>query len=207
MVVELRVRLEITPTPALGHGTLDVPREPLPRVIQVLDVVAPQAERGEPPRQLGLLPLLRPVRARDADDLEADDAPGEVPPAVGAADARVDAGGQERVPALAGGRRRRGAGVVRCQGGPGIAVDAPEGDLAAGGLQGGNPVSLGALGGLDLELGPLEEELVSLEVRAVRVSPGPAADIVDIPRVADGENENSGLHVVELFDVARKDVH
>lgn len=90
--------------------------------------------------------------------------------------------------------------------GLGVAKDAAEGNLAIGRLEHGVSVALGALGGLDLELGALEEEAVALQQRAVGVAPGAAANVVNVPRVADGQGEDGGLVVVELFDVARKNV-
>lgn len=90
--------------------------------------------------------------------------------------------------------------------GLGVTVDAAEGDLARGWFQRGDAVSLGAFGGFDFELCALEEELMTLEVGAIGVTPSAAADIVDVARVADGENEGCGLVVLEFLDVARKDV-
>lgn len=168
------------------------------------------------------------VGARDADDLEADDAAGEVPAAVGAADAGVDAGGEEGVAGLhggggggdrrqgrggggggrrgRGGRRRLALGGVVGQVGLGVAVDAAEGDLAGRGLEGGDAGALGAAGGLDVEAGAVEEELVALEVGAVGPAPGDAAHVVDVAGGADGEDERRRLHVVVALDVAGQDV-
>ena len=47
---------------------------------------------------------------------------------------------------------------------------------------------------------------MTLEVGAVGVSPGAAADVVDVAWVADGEDEGCGLVVLEFLDVPRKDV-
>ena len=52
--------------------------------------------------------------------------------------------------------------MVICKRSLGIAEDASEGDLARWWLQRGKAVSFGALGSFNLELGPLEEELVAL---------------------------------------------
>lgn len=63
------------------------------------------------------------------------------------------------------------------------------------------------LGGFDLKLGALEEGLVALQVGPVRVAPDHTAVVVDIARRADRQHEGRCLHVVELFDVSREDVH
>lgn len=97
--------------------------------------------------------------------------------------------------------------MVIGEGGLRVAVDASEGNLARGGLEGRYAVAFGALGGLDVELGPVEEELVALEVRAVGSTPGGAANVVDVARVANGQDEGGGLDVVKLLDVAGEDVH
>lgn len=76
-----------------------MPCEPLPSVVQVQDVLALETER----RKFGghlrvrIRRRFRPVGARDAHDLQTHDAPREVSPAVGTADARADARGHERV--------------------------------------------------------------------------------------------------------------
>lgn len=90
MVIQLGIRPEITMAPTLGHRTLDVAGKPLPRMVEMQHVLAPQAERREAARHLGFLLLLGLVGARHADDLETDDAAREVAAAVGAADACVD---------------------------------------------------------------------------------------------------------------------
>jgi len=205
MIAKLRVRLEITPTPTLGNRTLGMPREPLPRMVQMQHVVTLQAKSREPPRHLGLLPLLGTVAPRHAHDLRADHASRQMPSAVGAAHTRVDARRQQRV-AVRVGRRRRRRGMLVRQGRLGVAVDAAQRDLAGGWLEGRYAVALGAFGGLDLEFGAMVVHLVSLEVGAVGVAPGSAADVVDVPRVADRHDEDGGLYVVELLDVAGEDV-
>ena len=106
MIRQLRVRLEVAAAAALGHGALDVPGEPLPGVVEVQDVLAAQAKGREAAGHARLLLVLGLVGARHADDLEADDAAGQVAAAVGAADAGVDAGGEQRVARL----ERRGRG-------------------------------------------------------------------------------------------------
>ncbi len=97
MVVQLGIRSEIAPAATLGNRTLDVPREPLPRMVEMQHMLAPQAKRREAARHLGLLLLLGLVGARHAHDLEADDAAGEMSSAVGAAYTRVNARRQQRV--------------------------------------------------------------------------------------------------------------
>lgn len=188
-----------------------MPRKPLPRVIEMQHMLTPKTERGEPPSRLGLLLLLGPVRARHADNLEAHDAPGQVTTAVGAAYTGVDARQMHQVLILSvgrhGQRRGRSGMVVVLERGGGVAVDAAEGDLSGRGLDGRDAVSLGSLGRLDFELCALEEELVALEVRPVGVSPGTASDVVDVARVAYGQDERGRLHVVELLHVPGKDVH
>lgn len=89
----------------------------------------------------------------------------------------------------------------------GIAVDAAESDLARRGLQRGDSIALRALRGLDLELCSLEEEAVALEIGAVSVAPCSAANIINVSRSADGHDQRGSLEVVELFDVACKDVN
>lgn len=224
VIVELRVGAKVALAAALGHGALDVAREPLPRVVQVQDVLAAHAKRREAARHARLVLFLGPVRARHADDLEAHDAPGEVPPAVGTADARADARREQRVARLhAGGGRWRGRRCLRGaaaaaavmvmvvmvvgEGGFRVAVDAAQGNLPRGRLdQRVGAVALGALGGLDLELGALEEEAVALEQRAVGVAPGAAAKVVNVLGVAERQHERGRLVVVKLFDVLGKDV-
>ena len=58
-VIQLRVRPEVTPTPALGDRTLVVPRKPLPRVVQVQDMFTLQTEGREPRGQLRRLGVRR----------------------------------------------------------------------------------------------------------------------------------------------------
>lgn len=89
----------------------------------------------------------------------------------------------------------------------GVAVDATESDLARRGFQRGDSIAFGTLRGLDLELCSLEEEAVALEIGAVSVAPGSAADIVNVSRSADRHDQRGSLEVVELFDIARKDVN
>lgn len=48
---------------------------------------------------------------------------------------------------------------------------------------------------------------MTLKVRAVGVAPGAASDVVDIAWGADGHDECGCLIVVELFNVASKDVN
>lgn len=228
VIVELWIRPKVAFAPALGHGALDVPRKPLPRVVQVQDVLAAHAKRREAAGHLGLVLFLGAVRARHADDLEADDAPRQVPAAVGAADAGVDARREQRVARLH--ARRRGGGGGGGDGGDGpaagaaaammvrvvvvgergfrVAVDAAQGDLPRQRLnERVGAVALGALGGLDLELGALEEEAVALKQSAVGVAPGAAAKVVNVLWVAEREHEDRGLVVVELFYILGKDVN
>lgn len=94
-----------------------------------------------------------------------------------------------------------------CEGGLGVAVDAAKGNLSRGRLEAGDTVTLGTLGRLDVELGPLEEEFMSLKEGAVGVPPGSAADVVNISGAADGEDKCSSLDIVELLYVAGKDVN
>lgn len=97
--------------------------------------------------------------------------------------------------------------AVVCERGLGVAEDATQGDLARRRLEAGGAVPLGALGRLDVELGALEEELVALEVSAIGIAPGTAADVVNVSRGTNGEDERGSLDVVEFLDVAGKDVH
>lgn len=89
----------------------------------------------------------------------------------------------------------------------GVAVDAAEGDLARRGLERRDAITLGAFCGLDFELGALKEEAMALKIGTVRVAPRPAADVVNVSRGTDGHDQRGGLEVVELFDIASKDVH
>lgn len=206
MIIQLRIRPKVAPAPALGHGALDVPREPLPRVVQVQDVLAAEAEggksRGDADVRVGR--GLGPVGARDADDLEAHDAARQVTAAVGAADARADVGGRERVRAglllLPLARRQQARPYSRPRAPPsssssagclrelvlGVAVHAPQGDLARRRRDGGHAAPLALLGAFDFELGPLHEGLVALEVGSVRVAPRATSVVVDVPRRAYG---------------------
>lgn len=89
----------------------------------------------------------------------------------------------------------------------GVAEDAAEGDLSRGRLEVGDSITLGALCGLDVELCAMKEELVALKMSSVGVAPGAAADVVDITRGTDGEDESRRLDVVELLYVAGKDIN
>lgn len=48
---------------------------------------------------------------------------------------------------------------------------------------------------------------MALEIGAICIAPCSAADVVNVPRSADGHDERGCLEVVELFHIARKDVH
>lgn len=96
--------------------------------------------------------------------------------------------------------------MVVCKGGFGVAEDAAEGDLAVWGFNHWITVALGAFGGFDFEFGALEEETMPLEEGAVGVAPRTAANVVNVSRVAGGEDEDGGLVVAELFDIARKNI-
>lgn len=48
---------------------------------------------------------------------------------------------------------------------------------------------------------------MALEIGAICIAPCSAADVVNVPRSADGHDERGGLEVVELFYIASKDVH
>ena len=92
------------------------------------------------------------------------------------------------------------------EGGLGVAVDAAESNLTGRGFNGGHAIALGALGGLDVELGTVEEELVALELGAVGIAPGATTDVVNVAGIADGEDEGGCLDVVKLLYVAGKGV-
>lgn len=202
VVVQLRVRPEIAAAAALGHGTLGMPCEPLPGVVQVKHMLATETECWEATGHSGLLLLLGFVGAWYADDLETNDAARQMAAAVGTAHTGVDAGREERVPRLERRRRRGVRGVLPGKGCLGVTVDAAQGNLARGRLNGRNSIAFRVFGRFDLEFRALEEELVTLEVSAVGISPGAAADVVHVARVADGENQRRRLDIMELLNVA-----
>lgn len=106
-------------------------RKPFPGMIQVQHMLATEAKCRKPARHASLLPLLRPIRPRHTDNLVTEDAAREMSPAIGTADARVDASCEHGVARLHGGRRHHGRCVMMVgERSTGIAVDAAEGDLA-----------------------------------------------------------------------------
>lgn len=123
MIIQLGIRPEVTATPTLRHRTLIVPSKPLPRVVQVQNMFAPETKGWEPHRgpfasvvavgrrggggrrqlgELGGRGRSHGAGAGDAHDFEADDAAGQVALTIRARDARGGGGGVVR----GGGRRR-----------------------------------------------------------------------------------------------------
>lgn len=183
-------------------------RKPFPGVIQVQHMLATKTKCRKPARHARLLPLLGPIRPWHTNHLVTENTARQMSPAVGTADARVDAGREHGVARLHGGRRHNGRCVMMIgERSTGIAVDATEGDLARRRLERRNTVTLGALGGLNLELCPLEEEAMALKIGAICIAPCSAADVVNVSRSADGHDERGGLKIVKLFYIAGKDVH
>lgn len=88
-----------------------------------------------------------------------------------------------------------------------IAVYTAQGDLTRWWLESWNAIALRALCRFDLELCTVEEHLVALKMIAVGLPPGVTANVVDVARVANGQDEGGGLDVVKLLDVAGEDVH
>lgn len=103
MIVQLWIRPETAAAATFRYRTLGVPGKPLPGVIQVQYVLASEAESWKPARHASLLPFFRPIRPRHADHLVTENAPREVPPAVGAAHTRIDARCEHGIARLHGG--------------------------------------------------------------------------------------------------------
>ena len=97
MIVQLRISPKVTLTPALGDGALLMPREPLPRVVQVEDMLALETKGRESPRRpfpapFSSFPIANSlaVLIRQPHNLETNRAPRQVPLAVGTAYPRRD---------------------------------------------------------------------------------------------------------------------
>ena len=127
-VVQLRVGTERATTSALRDGALRVTGEPLAGVVEVKDVLALEAECGEPGghRRASTSPsntcsstptqpspaVAMAIRPRHRHYLQADYAPWQVPAAVWAAHARADVGLHEWVTMLLWGSLSLGLGLT-----------------------------------------------------------------------------------------------